>query len=763
MASGTLLPSGYLSTAGNQIIDASGQDVRIASVGWNGNPGDISASVAQMAADGFNTIRVSWVDATLASDLTRLELIVAAASANSMKVIIDHHTDEAGTAGDGYGAQQHNGLWIDSGPGTDGTNGVGVTGTVTAAQFKADWETVAKAFAGNATVIGFDVDNEPFVANNTGASTINWGQGGPTDIQAMYNTVGSAIETVDPGALIIAEGPQNWTGTLLNGQTGLASEGDLSLAQSKPVTLTVNGQTVANKVVYSGHEYPSPIGGEPVDSGAAFIQQMNAAWGYLETNKVAPVWIGEMGGSLDGSADSSGSGLANEQAWASTLVGYMNGQDGAQGGPTFSGTQQGVGSDWWNWGNNAGQYPDGTLNPDGSLNSAQEAVYSQLRQTALAGPPAVPSANDTVVKAGSAAAITDGSGNKWTITSGAQVAVNGAADTTTAGVIGIAYVNNTIWQENASKLWWGETSPNASWSPTAGTSTSPLPAAPQPSPNDTVVKGGSTATITDASGNKWSITSGAQVAVNGVADTTTAGVIELAYVNRTIWQENASKLWWEKTSSSASWSPTAGTSTSPLPVGPTASPNDTVVEAGSTAAVIDASGNKWTITSGAQVAVNGVADATTGKLTELAYVNKTIWQENAANLWWSKTTPTASWGPTPGTSTSPLPAPIGIPAGQASVTVSQSQISLVATSGTHMLFISGTGDIVNLSGGADTITDTGGGNTYAIPAANKGYDTFASNILTKVDTLDLKTALAATNWNGAAATVAQYLSVKDAA
>ncbi|MEA2740440.1 MAG: hypothetical protein QOH05_3747, partial [Acetobacteraceae bacterium] len=180
------------------------------------------------------------------------------------------------------------------------------------------------------------------------------------------------------------------------------------------------------------------------------------------------------------------------------------------------------------------------------------------------------SANDTVVT-GTTAAITDASGNKWTITSGGQVAVNGVADTTTANVTELAYVNGTIWQENASKLWWGETKPNAAWSPAAGTATSPLPASPTPTPaptpkptpappptptpaptptptpkptpaptpsptpaptpsaNDTVVTG-TTAAITDASGNKWTITSGGQVAVNGVADTTTANVIKLAYV-----------------------------------------------------------------------------------------------------------------------------------------------------------------------------------------------------------------------------------------
>ncbi len=66
-----------------------------------------------------------------------------------------------------------------------------------------------------------------------------------------------------------------------------------------------------------------------------------------------------MGASLDGTAESSGAGLADEQAWASTLLDYMNGKDGALGGPTFTGAQQGISGSWWLAGSEAGQYPDG--------------------------------------------------------------------------------------------------------------------------------------------------------------------------------------------------------------------------------------------------------------------------------------------------------------------------------------------------------------------------------------------------------------------
>ena len=177
--------------------------------------------------------------------------------------------------------------------------------------------------------------------------------------------------------------------------------------------------------------------------------------------------------------------------------------------------------------------------------------------------------------------------------------------------------------------------------------------------------------------------------------------------------------------------PNSGTDTHPTPAPtptptpaptptPTASPNDTVVLAGSTAAIVDANGNYWTITSSCEVAVNGVADPITSGVTELAYVNKEVWQEDTANLWWGKTSPTAAWSPTGGTSMSPLPAPITIPTGTTSDTISQSQVSIVATAGNHMLFLSGEGDIVNLTGGKNTITDAGSGNTYILPAAKQG-------------------------------------------
>jgi hypothetical protein len=183
--------------------------------------------------------------------------------------------------------------------------------------------------------------------------------------------VGSALEAADPGVLIICEGPQNYNGTFTNAPGATSPEGDLTMVPSKPVTITVHGHKVTNKVVYSVHEYPNEIAGIGQDSGPAAIARYNAVWGQVVKDNIAPVWIGEAGSSMITNPD--------DKDWADTLTGYINGKDGAQGGPTFRYPQQPIGATWWAWGYLPGELPDGTLNADGSLVSAQYDVYHQWR------------------------------------------------------------------------------------------------------------------------------------------------------------------------------------------------------------------------------------------------------------------------------------------------------------------------------------------------------------------------------------------------
>ena len=571
--------------------------------------------------------------------------------------------------------------------------------------------------------------------------------------------------------------------------------------------------------------------------------------------------------------------------------------------------------------------PAGITTPDASATSVNTPPPTQAIGI---------SPNDAV--AGTAGAITDASGKTWTITPGGQVAVNGTADPTTANVIELAYVNGTVWQENASKLWWGKSSPSASWSPAPGTAISPLPATSaalrlgtashplkvMPMGDSMTASGGTAynggpppggyraplyASLTSAGftiqyvGDQTTNPGGGLPAnqdnhegIGGYSietvdnSTTSPGLLNyiqdhnilriyqpdvilldigynniytaapenvgpaqafaflqqmigyifqqlpsvrllvgtvpatsgdpgiptsdpnspsaLGYYNYLVLNKlapainnpnlsivdiNGAENAYAGSGGVASligpdgihpsvtgfqimaqaWqtglerlTSASGTGTAPPPAGPSA--NDTVINAGSPAAITDASGNTWTITAGGQVAVNGTTDPTTANVTELAYVNGTVWQKNASNLWWSKTAPETSWLPTPGTPTSPLPGtgsitPGSITQSQTATTVSLSQVNLYAGASSRMLFVTGTGDTITVTGGSQSgiqsITDEGGLNTYVLSPAGKGSETFTSNILTLNDTLDLHPALAATDWNHSSSILSSDLGV----
>lgn len=69
--------------------------------------------------------------------------------------------------------------------------------------------------------------------------------------------------------------------------------------------------------------------------------------------------------------------------------------------------------------------------------------------------------------------------------------------------------------------------------------------------------------------------------------------------------------------------------------------------------ITDTAGNKWGLSaSPGQVVVSGAIDRTTVNVIEVVYSNSCVYQKNSARLWWSKTSPTASWLPT-----SPPPCP----------------------------------------------------------------------------------------------------------
>jgi hypothetical protein len=141
--------------------------------------------------------------------------------------------------------------------------------------------------------------------------------------------------------------------------------------------------------------------------------------------------------------------------------------------------------------------------------------------------------------------------------------------------------------------------------------------------------------------------------VNGVADTTTGRVVALVYKGGQVWQENADKLWWAKTTPTDPWSPPLGTATPPVPGVTLAVSADNTVLTNTWQTIVDANQHTWSLVNG-QVSVDGQIDSTTARVVTLAYEKGQVWQENADNLWWAKTTPADQWSPDFGTSVSPV-------------------------------------------------------------------------------------------------------------
>ena len=122
------------------------------------------------------------------NSLQILDKIIGYAGQAGLKVILDDHRSGAGESA------EQNGLWY--------------TSAYPSSAWVNDWVTLAKRYAGNPAVVGFDLRNEPHTpAGDTYAQGATWGTGdASTDVRLAYEQAGNAILAADPGALIFCEG-----------------------------------------------------------------------------------------------------------------------------------------------------------------------------------------------------------------------------------------------------------------------------------------------------------------------------------------------------------------------------------------------------------------------------------------------------------------------------------------------------------------------------------------------------------------------------
>jgi endoglucanase len=332
--------AGYWHTSGNQILDANGNPVRIAGLNWYGfeTPDEIAHGlwaqdyhtiINDIAALGYNTIRIPFsnqlvedpivpqnlsfssstgqpINADLKglNALQDLQKIVTAAGQDGLKVILDDHRSEAGESA------EQDGLWY--------------TSTYTSQDWVNDWTTLGKMFAGNPTVIGFDLRNEPHTpAGDTYAEGATWGTGdASTDVRLAYEQAGNAILAVDPNALIFCEGISEYPdASAAGGYDTTWWGGDLQGVAQYPVVLSSPGH-----VVYSAHDYGPSLFQQAWFNSATTPASLDAVWnkywGYIYAQGTAPVWVGEFG-TDNTSTDIESSAAGSQGQWFQSLVSYI--------------------------------------------------------------------------------------------------------------------------------------------------------------------------------------------------------------------------------------------------------------------------------------------------------------------------------------------------------------------------------------------------------------------------------------------------------
>jgi aryl-phospho-beta-D-glucosidase BglC (GH1 family) len=331
------LGDGYWHTSGNRIVDSHNQQVRFSGVNWNGfESGNFAphglwggarnwkSMLQQMDALGFNLIRLPFAGETLTpgrmpqnidyglnpdlagkTSLEIMDMIVAECGSLGIRIILDYHRVQAG-------GTPEDGLWFI--PGTSHTEQLWID----------NWKALVARYAGNPTVVGCDLFNEVHAGGHPGPFWSADGADEPYNWRTAARRCGDAILSVNPNLLICVQGMHEY-----GGQTGWWGAVHLGV-KDHPLTLSV-----ANRLVYSIHDYGPNVWVQPWHNDPAFPNNLfthwDAQWGFLHNDGIAPVWIGEWGSKLD---------VTKEVQWATKLRDYIQ--------------QKGLSWTWWCWNPNSG-------------------------------------------------------------------------------------------------------------------------------------------------------------------------------------------------------------------------------------------------------------------------------------------------------------------------------------------------------------------------------------------------------------------------
>lgn len=259
-------------------------------------------SVLQQIKDlGFNCVRIPWcndmigkkpnsvqinavgvdpytkktglnLDLEGLDSLGILDKIIGEAGRLGLMIVLDNHSRQAG----GYMTET---LWY--------------TAKTPEEKWISDWVMMAKRYKNYENVVGYDLNNEPHGNLTQGMKPpATWGYDeagyGVTDWKTAAEKCGVELLKVNPNALIIIEGVENYKGA--NYWWG----GNLQGVRDYPITKIPKAN-----LMYSPHEYGPEVYAQSWFTSPDFPNNLSKIWDdnfwFIQKENIAPLFIGEFG------------------------------------------------------------------------------------------------------------------------------------------------------------------------------------------------------------------------------------------------------------------------------------------------------------------------------------------------------------------------------------------------------------------------------------------------------------------------------------
>lgn len=302
----------WLYASGNRLVDRDGKEVWVTGISWFGyNTGtntfdglwtaNLEDALQAIADRGFNLLRIPFsVELILAWSRGEYPQAVINADANpalaglnsleifdyamelcagaGLKVMIDIHSLHSDPSGHLYP------LWYDE--------------EISADDFYRALEWMAARFRGDDTVLMFDLKNEPHGTPETQGYARWDGSSDPDNWRLAAETAALRVLDANPDVLVVVQGVETCQVSEREYRTGWWG-GNLAGVGAYPVNLGRH----QNKLVYSPHDYGPSLYKQPwFHDGYTFetlyAEYWKDSWMFIHEQQIAPLIIGEWGGSI---------------------------------------------------------------------------------------------------------------------------------------------------------------------------------------------------------------------------------------------------------------------------------------------------------------------------------------------------------------------------------------------------------------------------------------------------------------------------------